>query len=81
MNSNVVGGFKQWRNRVLFYGRGGGGGWGVPRGGADLHLEGQEDGIAMIYCAQSKVKWGGGGRANEEGPKCEWWRGGGAWPP
>ena len=35
-------------------------------GGADLCLGGLEDGIAMIfphhiYCAQSKVKWGGGG--------------------
>ena len=33
--------------------------WGGPKGGG-----GQEDGNAMIYCAQSKVKWeahGGGG--------------------
>ena len=47
---------------------GGGGGKGT-----DLQLGGgQEDGSAMIYCAQSKVKWGGG-------QWCEW--GGGGMPP
>ena len=37
-----------------------GGGWG---GEQTFIWRGQEDGIAMIYCAQSKVKWGGGGGA------------------
>ena len=44
------------------------GGGGGQRGGADLHGGGQEDGIAMIYCAQSNVKWGGGGHAPQAHP-------------
>ena len=35
---------------------------GAKGGGRPSSVEGgQDDGIAMIYCAQSKVKWGGGG--------------------
>ena len=42
-----------------------GGGWGVPSGGEQTFIwRGQEDGIAMIYCAQSKVKCGPMGKAH-----------------
>ena len=47
----------------LFFWDGGAKGGDRPSSGG----RGQEDGIAMIYCAQSKVKWGvqwgGGGMA------------------
>ena len=52
----------------LFFGDGGAKGGDRPSSGG----RGQEDGIAMIYCAQSKVKWGvqwggGGHGVNGEG--------------
>ena len=61
----------QWRLYFIFIIIGGfsGVGGGVKGGGAHLHLGVcvQEDDIAMIYCAQSKVKWGGGHSVNMGG--------------
>ena len=60
----------QWRNWVFIWGGRAKGGGRLSSGGGG----GQEDGIAMIYCAQSKVKWGSNSYASGVGVGVLYWK-------